>query len=127
HARNVHLLEETARSPVFPCMWGQMASAGTAITAAGTEANGMTNTVLGPIGQKAFEGRGIDVETVVRFGVYTGRSVTEADGTSKVVPDESGNVIVFPFIEGGSVVAEKYRAPQKRFWQRAGGRKTFWN
>src|SRR5690606_9919274 len=30
-------------------------------------------------------------------------------------------------IDGGKVVGEKYRAPGKRFWQKSGGRKTFWN
>ena len=35
--------------------------------------------------------------------------------------------MVFPFLERGVVVNEKYRAPGKKFWQRAGGRRTFWN
>ena len=29
--------------------------------------------------------------------------------------------------ERGVVVAEKYRTPDNRFWQRPGGRRTFWN
>src|SRR5690606_22679991 len=33
----------------------------------------------------------------------------------------------FPFVHDGRVVGEKYRAPNKRFWQRKGGYKTFWN
>ena len=44
-----------------------------------------------------------------------------------MVPDENGNIIAFPFEDGGKVVAGKYRAPGKRFWQRPGGRRTFWN
>ena len=78
--------------------------------------------ILGPIGMKAIEGRGLDPETVVKLGIYTGRS--SDDG---VVPDEGGNVIVFPYYENGVVVAEKYRAAGKKFWQKAGGRKTFYN
>lgn len=87
----------------------------------------MTTAVLGRIGQTAFEGRGIDPETAVRFGVYTGKSVDDGEGGTHVVPDADGNIIVFPFIDGGNVVGEKYRAPKKRFWQRKDGRKTFWN
>jgi twinkle protein len=83
----------------------------------------MTN-ILGPIGLKAFEGRGICQETVVRFGIYT---VSRSGQNGAVVPDSNGNIIAFPFEERGVVVAEKYRAPGKRFWQRAGGRRTFWN
>lgn len=77
---------------------------------------------LGRHGIAAFEGRGISAETAVRCGAYTAR---KADGG--VVPDPDGNVVVFPFVEHGVIVAEKYRAPGKVFWQRAGGRRTFWN
>lgn len=77
---------------------------------------------LGPKGMRALELRGISVETASRFGLYTARS--DADG---VVPDLDGNIVAFPFLENGQVVAEKYRAPNKRFWQKAGDRKTFWN
>ena len=60
-------------------------------------------------------GRGIDPETATASGVYT----TMQDGT--------GEVIVFPFLERGQAVNEKFRARGKRFWQREGGKKTFWN
>jgi len=56
------------------------------------------------------EKRGISAETATRFGLYT------ADGA-----------LVFPFLENGKEVAAKYRGPQKKFWQRAGGKRTFWN
>lgn len=84
----------------------------------------MTTRILGPIGQKTFEDREICPETVVRFGIYTARRASESGA---VVPDEHGNIIAFPFEERGVVVAEKYRTPDKRFWQRPGGRRTFWN
>jgi twinkle protein len=79
-------------------------------------------TFLSKAAERWFASRGIDAETVVRCGVFTGRS-----GESGVVPDERGDVIVFPFIQGGRVVAEKYRGREKKFWQRAGGQRTFWN
>lgn len=78
--------------------------------------------ILGPIGMKAIEGRGLDPEVAVKLGLYTARSDNGA-----VVPDVNGNVIVFPYFENGVVVAEKYRAAGKRFWQKAGGKKTFYN
>ena len=78
---------------------------------------------LGRYGLAAFEGRGISAETAVRCGIYTGRRVERG----AVQPDEDGNVVVFPFVERGVVVAEKYRGPGKTFWQRPGGRRTFWN
>lgn len=81
-----------------------------------------TAKILGPIGMKAIEGRGLDPEVVVKLGIHTAHS---ADG--QVVPDVNGNVIVFPYYENGVVVAEKYRAAGKRFWQKAGGKKTFYN
>lgn len=79
--------------------------------------------ILGPSGVAAFEGRGISAETAVRYGIYTARRA--ADGA--VVPDSTGNIVVFPFYDRGAAVSEKYRAPGKRFWQRPGGRRTFWN
>lgn len=78
---------------------------------------------LGPAGIAAFEGRGINHETAVRYGAYTARR----DESGGVVPAENGNIVAFPFVEHGAVVAEKYRAPGKQFWQRTGGKRTFWN
>lgn len=82
----------------------------------------MTKT-LGPKGVEAFEGRGIDPENAARLLVYTAKKT--ADG--EVIPHDGGNIIVFPFVENGVVVNEKFRAPGKKFWQTTGGRKTFWN
>jgi twinkle protein len=78
---------------------------------------------LGPIGIQAFERRNISAETAVRYEIYT--ASRQADGS--VIPDGNGNIVVFPFLERGVVVNEKYRGPGKKFWQRAGGRRTFWN
>jgi twinkle protein len=78
---------------------------------------------LGPIGIEAFERRNISAETAAKFEIYT--ASRSADGS--VIPDSAGNIVVFPFVERGAVVNEKYRGPGKKFWQRTGGRRTFWN
>jgi twinkle protein len=106
--------------------FGGVATTETAIFQA--ENSTMTPT-LGRTAVQAFEGRGISAETAARFGIYTGKTVQTAgpEPRSDVVPDAEGNVVVFPFFERSVVVAEKYRAPGKRFWQRPGGRRTFWN
>ena len=83
----------------------------------------MTIHTLGIKGAEAFENRGLSLETAARLGIYTGRHT----GDDGVVPDAGGNIVVFPFVDHGVVVAEKYRAPGKKFWQRAGGKRTFWN
>lgn len=77
--------------------------------------------------ERAFEGRGIEPETAARLNVYTARTQINGAGETEVVPDAGGNVIVFPYFENGVEVGAKYRAPGKRFWQRRGGRRTFWN
>lgn len=83
----------------------------------------MTTKVLGPIGVQAFERRAISPDLAAKFAIFTASRA--ADG--EIIADPKGNVIVFPFLEHGRVVNEKYRAPGKKFWQRAGGRRTFWN
>jgi hypothetical protein len=82
-----------------------------------------TMKVLGPKGVAFLKDRGLDPEVAGKYGLYTGRALAEG----KVVPDRDGDVIVFPYFERGTVVAEKYRTRAKRFWQRRNGRRTFWN
>ena len=77
-------------------------------------------TDINPAILRWFDKRGIDGETVVRHGIYSGVNTSEG-----VKADPGGNVIVFPYVEGGKVVAEKYRAAGKKFWQREGGKKVF--
>lgn len=103
-----------------------MAMSTTATTAAIAAAN-ISTAKLGSAAIRGFEARGIGAETASKSGVYTGRSIVDDNGDSHVIPDANGDVVVFPFIDHGSVVAEKYRAKGKRFWQRKGGRRTFWN
>lgn len=69
------------------------------------------------------EKRGINPETAVRLGIHTGSKNADGD----VVPDEKGNILVFPIIEGGVTVGEKYRGPNKVFWQKKGSKQTFIN
>ncbi|MBD8555445.1 toprim domain-containing protein [Rhizobium sp. CFBP 8762] len=82
---------------------------------------------LGPAGIQAFQNRQIDPAIASHSGIYTGSSATDENGENTVIPDPAGNIIVFPFIDGGKAVGAKYRASGKRFWQQKGGRKTFWN
>jgi twinkle protein len=78
---------------------------------------------LGPKTEAFLRQRGLDPKIAASYGLYTGRAI----GGTKVVPDRHGDIIAFPFFEKGVVVAEKYRTPEKRFWQRPNGRRTFWN
>lgn len=94
-----------------------------ATTAATPEEAILPAKILGPIGAEAFERRKISAETAAKFEIYT----ASRDGAGEVVPDSKGNIVVFPFIERGASVNEKYRGPGKKFWQRQGGRRTFWN
>ncbi|WP_158811082.1 toprim domain-containing protein, partial [Beijerinckia sp. L45] len=78
------------------------------------------------------ERREISVEVAVAMGLYSARR--EADGSDNVVvvADPDGPILAFPFIEGGAEVATKYRGKprtdgSKVFWQRKGGKKTFFN
>jgi len=77
---------------------------------------------LGPIGIRAFTNRKINPATAARYGIYTASLQS-----GRVAPNDAGNIIVFPFIEDDRCVNEKYRGPDKKFWQRKGGKKTFWN
>lgn len=86
----------------------------------------MTAKVLGPIGIKFLEQRGISAATRMRYGLYTARWRGK-----EIVPDDGGDVLVFPYVERGDVVAAKYRIGlahgAKRYTQRPGGRRTFFN
>ncbi|UEM11705.1 AAA family ATPase [Bradyrhizobium barranii subsp. barranii] len=76
-----------------------------------------------------FEARGISPELAAKFEIYTGTLVGEKPNRH-VVANPSGNILVYPFIEHGVVVNEKYRTErdgEKFFWHRKGGKRTFWN
>jgi twinkle protein len=76
------------------------------------------------VAENWFQKRGISSETVAKYNVFTG---SKSDFDDAVVPDPRGNIIVFPYTDHGVDVGEKYRVHPKQFWQRAGGKKTFWN
>lgn len=82
----------------------------------------ISTPVMGMAACEAFENRAISPETAARFGIYTARKVG-----GNTIPHANGNIVVFPFLERGEVVNEKFRGPGKTFWQTKGGRKTFWN
>lgn len=83
--------------------------------------------ILSPKAVKFFEARAISGETAARMGIYTGRRVTTGDEGFAVEPDPTGDVLVFPFIDDGKEVAAKYRMAGKRFAQKPGCPKTFYN
>lgn len=72
---------------------------------------------------KWFLDRGINPENVVHMGIYSGQRLPNGE----VAPDRNGNLVVFPYRRRGAVLNEKYRTGDKRFSQRSGGKKLFWN
>jgi twinkle protein len=87
---------------------------------------------LNPKASAWLEGRGIDPEICALMQLYSGKRVSTGDDGSEVVPDPGGDLLVYPYMEGGSEVAAKYRGKprddgSKVFWQKADAKKTFWN
>ena len=86
---------------------------------------------ISPLAEQWLERRAISLDVAVAMGIYTGKRAPDGvDG--EVVPDPGGDIIAFPFKEQGEEVATKYRGRprsdgSKVFWQRKGGRKTFFN
>lgn len=80
---------------------------GTATTAGGQAENALTTAF-----EKWFIDRGIEPETAINCGIYS---------------KEGGTTLVFPFLENGIAVNEKYRRKGKNFSQKEGGKRTFWN
>lgn len=82
---------------------------------------------LNPKAVTWLESRSIESETASRLGIFSARHVQGGDP----VADVAGTILVFPYIDGGAEVNAKYRVRDakgaKRFWQRAGARKTFFN
>lgn len=79
---------------------------------------------IGPIGEKFFAARQIDLETAVKAGVFT---ATRHANSGAMVADPNGDVLAFPSMEHGVRVNTKYRGRGKKFWQDTDGRKTFVN
>lgn len=77
---------------------------------------------INPLHGEWLQNRGINPATAEAIGIYSGQR--QASG---VEPSQSGNILVFPYREGGKVVAEKYRMANKQFSQRPNPRKTFFN
>ncbi|MFA4974658.1 MAG: bifunctional DNA primase/helicase, partial [bacterium] len=67
----------------------------------------MTMNPLSMAAAKWFEQRGISLDLVARLGVFTGLRRQNGD-ESEVVPDANGNIIVFPYVDGGRMVGAKY-------------------
>ena len=78
-----------------------------------------------------FEARALDPEIVSRMQIYSGKAVQDGD-VRDVKADPDGDVIVFPYLEGGNEISAKFRGKphsdgSKRMWQRAGAKRTFYN
>lgn len=83
--------------------------------------------MLSPKAEAWFDNRAIDLEIVARMGIYTAKRDTDG-----VKPDVGGDLIAFPFFEGGKVVKEKYRGRpnadgSKNITQRTDPKATFYN
>jgi hypothetical protein len=128
-APSVPISGRTNGTDAFPSTSGARALNSGAIIATGDGANDTTTSepILGEWAAQWFEERGIDPELATRLGIYTARNVAPKGGPSQMVPDANGRVLVFPYRERSVVVSEKYRAPGKQFWQREGGKRTFYN
>ncbi|MGX9944963.1 AAA family ATPase [Bradyrhizobium denitrificans] len=75
---------------------------------------------------KGIEDRGLSVEMSAAMGLYSGRRLR--DGS--IVPDESGNILCWPYYEYGEEINTKYRWAQdgqRRFQQRPNAPKTVYN
>lgn len=82
---------------------------------------------INPDHLKWFEGRGISQSNVESMGIYSGQQRRTGDDDTEVVEHPNGELIVFPFVRNGVVVNEKYRGSGKRFFQKKGGVKCFYN
>ena len=79
--------------------------------------------MLSPEHEAWLSERGISPDLAAHMQLYSGKRAEDGSVTASRV----GNVLAFPFIRHGEEVATKYRGPQKRFWQRVGGQKRFFN
>lgn len=82
--------------------------------------------VINPRIIRWFQGRGISEKTLRHTGVYSGQHLQSGNSFS-VVPHLDGEIICFPYFKNGKEVNTKYRAANKKFYQRPNGYKTFWN
>ena len=80
---------------------------------------------LNPLHVEWFKSRGISKETLIKSGIYTGKR--GLNGGNEVLPCNTGEMIVFPFIVQRKKVNEKYRWGKKLFAQSPGGQMVFWN
>jgi twinkle protein len=83
--------------------------------------------MLSPKAEGWFSARAIDLEVVARMQIYSARR-----GPDGVKPDPAGDLIAFPFFDGGKVVKEKYRGKpnadgSKNITQRPDPKSTFYN
>ena len=78
---------------------------------------------INPAVVRYFEKRAIPETALIDFGIYSGRRLPSGE----VVQDDLGEIIVFPNSRNGRTVAEKYREAHKKFSQKPGGERYFYN
>lgn len=94
----------------------------------------MTERSLSERHAKWLEDRGLDVEQIVAFGVYSARSAPKQEGEQgfrEPLPDANGPILVVPYRDRGREVNAKFRGKlrngERFFYQRPGSPKTFCN
>lgn len=78
---------------------------------------------LNPKLEKWLLTRGFSVETIHAAGLYS----VQPGPDGGLTPDRAGQVLAFPYVDRGKEVNTKFRGPGKKFWQRPGAPKTFFN
>jgi twinkle protein len=82
---------------------------------------------IGQAGIQFLEDRGIDVEVATRLGLHTVIRRGAGDAAEHLT-SEQGQIMAYPFFDGGELVNVKYRGLRdKLFWNSVGGKPTFWN
>src|SRR5262245_34387286 len=72
-------------------------------------------TMLSDEHQEWLEARGLDLEVVTRYGLFTDRQ------------SQGGRGLAIPYRRLGEVINHKYRGPSKKLWQDPGAPRSFWN
>lgn len=82
---------------------------------------------INPIHVRWLEKRAIDPEQALAMGLYSAKAAPFGAKDREPIPDVGGNILAFPYFEAAREINAKFRAPGKRFFQREGCRKTFYN
>lgn len=93
---------------------------GGALTAIGL---GESLRMISVLHEKWLAKRGINSDLAMHMGLYSAKR--GPDG--QVQAHTEGDILVYPYVKDSVEVGAKYRGANKTFWQKANGRKQFWN